>query len=108
MVSMAGLDLPTKALRYYISSALDVIIQLSRLSDGSRKVVSVQEVTGMEGEVVTMQEVFTFEQTGIDKNGKVKGRFRATGIRPKFAEKFAAMGIQIPNELFDATKVYEC
>lgn len=108
MVAMAGLDLPTKALRHYISSALDVIIQLSRLSDGSRKVVSVQEVSGMEGEVVTMQEVFTFEQTGVDKNGKVKGRFRATGIRPKFAEKFQAMGIQIPNELFDAGKVYEC
>lgn len=108
MVAMAGLDLPTKALRHYISSALDVIVQLSRLSDGSRKVMSVQEVSGMEGEVVTMQEVFTFEQTGVDKNGKVKGRFRATGIRPKFAEKFQSMGIQIPNELFDASKVYEC
>lgn len=108
MVAMAGLDLPTKALRHYISSALDVIVQLSRLSDGSRKVMSVQEVSGMEGEVVTMQEVFTFEQTGVDKNGKVKGRFRATGIRPKFAEKFQSMGIQIPNDLFDAAKVYEC
>ena len=108
MVSMAGLDLPSKALRYYISSALDVIVQLSRLSDGSRKVMSVQEVSGMEGDVVTMQEIFAYEQTGIDKNGKVKGRFRATGIRPKFAEKFQAMGIQIPNELFDAAKVYEC
>jgi pilus assembly protein CpaF len=62
----------------------------------------------MEGDVVTMQEIFKFEQTGMDQNGKVKGRFRATGIRPKFAEKFQAMGIQIPNELFDATKVYEC
>jgi len=108
MVAMAGFDLPSKALRYYISSALDVIVQLSRLSDGSRKVMSVQEVNGMEGDVVTMQEVFKFEQTGVDQNGKVKGRFRATGIRPKFAEKFQAMGIQIPNELFDSTKVYEC
>ena len=108
MVAMAGLDIPSKGLRYYISSALDVIVQLSRLSDGSRRVVSVQELSGMEGEVVTMQEVFTFEQTGVDQNGKVKGRFRATGIRPKFAEKFQAMGIQIPNELFDAAKVYEC
>jgi len=70
--------------------------------------MSVQEVTGMEGDIVTMQEIFTYEQTGIDKNGKVKGRFRATGIRPKFAEKFQAMGIQIPHELFDASKVYEC
>jgi len=108
MVAMAGFDLPSKALRHYISSALDVIVQLSRLSDGSRKVVSVQEVSGMEGDVVTMQEIFTFEQTGVDQNGKVKGRFRATGIRPKFAEKFQSMGIQIPNELFDAAKVYEC
>jgi pilus assembly protein CpaF len=70
--------------------------------------VSVQEVSGMEGDVVTMQEIFKFEQTGVDQNGKVNGRFRATGIRPKFAEKFQSMGIQIPNELFDATKVYEC
>jgi pilus assembly protein CpaF len=62
----------------------------------------------MEGEVVTMQEVFTYEQTSVDKNGKVKGRFRATGIRPKFVEKFQAMGIQIPTDLFDAAKVYEC
>ena len=108
MVAMAGFDLPSKALRHYISSALNVIVQLSRLSDGSRKVVSVQEVSGMEGDVVTMQEIFKFEQTGMDQNGKVKGRFRATGIRPKFAEKFQAMGIQIPSELFDATKVYEC
>jgi pilus assembly protein CpaF len=108
MVAMAGLDIPSKGLRYYISSALDVIVQLSRLSDGSRRVVSVQELSGMEGDVVTMQEVFKFEQTGVDQNGKVKGRFRATGIRPKFAEKFQAMGIQIPNELFDAAKVYEC
>ena len=108
MVAMAGFDLPSKALRHYISSALDVIVQLSRMSDGSRKVMSVQEVSGMEGDIVTMQEIFKFEQTGIDQNGKVKGRFRATGIRPKFAEKFQAMGIQIPNELFDAAKVYEC
>lgn len=108
MVAMAGFDLPSKALRYYISSALDVIVQLSRMSDGSRKVVSVQEVSGMEGDVVTMQEVFKFEQTGVDQNGKVKGRFRSTGIRPKFAEKFQAMGIHMPNELFDASKVYEC
>lgn len=108
MVAMAGFDLPSKALRHYISSALDVIVQLSRMSDGSRKVVSVQEVSGMEGEVVTMQEIFTFEQTGVDQQGKVKGRFRSTGIRPKFAEKFLAMGIQVPHELFDSTKVYEC
>lgn len=108
MVAMTGFDLPTKAMRNYISSALDVIVQLSRLSDGSRKVVSVQEISGMEGEVVTMQEIFTYEQTGVDQHGKVKGRFRATGIRPKFAQKFQAMGIHMPNDIFDACKVYEC
>ena len=108
MVAMTGFDLPTKALRHYISSALDVIVQLSRLSDGSRKVMSVQEVSGMEGEIVTMQEVFTYEQTGVDQQGKVKGRFRATGIRPKFAQKFQSMGIHMPNDIFDASKVYEC
>jgi len=108
MVAMTGFDLPSKALRHYISSALDVIVQLSRLSDGSRKVVSVQEVSGMEGEVVTMQEIFTYEQTAVDQHGKVKGRFRATGIRPKFAQKFQSMGIHVPNDIFDASKVYEC
>jgi len=108
MVAMTGFDLPSKALRHYISSALDVIVQLSRLSDGSRKVVSVQEVSGMEGEVVTMQEIFSYEQTGVDQHGKVKGRFRATGIRPKFAQKFQSMGIHMPNDIFDASKVYEC
>jgi len=108
MVAMTGFDLPSKALRHYISSALDVIVQLSRLSDGSRKVVSVQEVSGMEGEVVTMQEIFSYEQTGVDQHGKVKGRFRATGIRPKFAQKFQAMGIHMPNDIFDGSKVYEC
>jgi len=108
MVAMTGFDLPSKALRHYISSALDVIVQLSRLSDGSRKVVSVQEVSGMEGEIVTMQEIFAYEQTGVDQQGKVKGRFRATGIRPKFAQKFQAMGIHMPNDIFDGSKVYEC
>lgn len=108
MVAMTGFDLPSKALRHYISSALDVIVQLSRLSDGSRKVVSVQEVSGMEGEIVTMQEIFAYEQTGVDQHGKVKGRFRATGIRPKFAQKFQSMGIHMPNDIFDGSKVYEC
>lgn len=108
MVAMAGLDLPTKALRHYISSAVDVIIHLSRLADGSRKVMSVQEVLGMEGDVVTMQEVFNYQQTGIDKNGKVKGRFRATGVRPRFVEKFQSLGIDLSSALFDAERVYEC
>lgn len=108
LVAMAGLNLSTKALRNYISSALDVIIQLTRLSDGTRKMTSVQEITGMEGDVITLQEIFTFEQKGLDQQGCLKGRFRATGVRPKFMERFAARGVTIPPDLFDAGKVYEC
>jgi pilus assembly protein CpaF len=108
LVAMAGLNLSTKSLRNYISSALDVIIQLTRLSDGTRKMTSVQEITGMEGDVITLQEIFTFEQKGLDQQGKLKGRFRATGVRPKFMDRFAARGVSIPADLFDAGKVYEC
>ena len=108
LVAMAGLNLSNKALRHYISSALNVIIQLTRLSDGSRKVTGIQEVTGMEGEVVTTQEIFTFQQTGIDQNGRIKGRFKTTGVRPKFIERFHAYGIPISQDIFDASKVYEC
>lgn len=108
LVAMAGLNLSTKALRHYISSALNVVIQLTRLSDGSRKVTSIQEVTGMEGEVVTTQDIFTFQQTGIDQQGRIKGRFKASGVRPKFIERFQAYGIPLSDEVFNATKVYEC
>jgi pilus assembly protein CpaF len=108
MVAMAGLNLPTKALRHYVSSALDVMIQLTRLSDGSRKLTSVSEVTGMENETISIQEIFSFEQTGVDGQGRVKGRFKASGIRPKFAERFKALGITVPPELFDPQRVYEC
>ncbi len=108
LVAMAGLNLSNKALRHYISSALNVIIQLTRLSDGTRKVTGIQEVTGMEGEVVTTQEIFTFQQTGIDQNGRIKGRFKTTGVRPKFIERFHAYGIPISQDIFDASKVYEC
>jgi pilus assembly protein CpaF len=108
LVAMAGLNLSTKSLRNYISSALDVIIQLTRLADGTRKMTSVQEITGMEGDVITLQEIFTFEQKGLDQQGHVKGRFRATGVRPKFMDRFAARGVTIPLDLFDAGKVYEC
>lgn len=108
LVAMAGLNLSTKSLRNYISSALDVIIQLTRLADGTRKVTSVQEITGMEGDVITLQEIFTYEQKGLDQQGTLKGRFRATGVRPKFMERFAARGVTVPSDLFDAGKVYEC
>ena len=108
MVAMAGMNLPTKALRHYISSALDVVIQLNRMSDGGRKMTSLQEITGMEGDVITLQEIFVFEQTGLDQNGKVLGRFKATGIRPKFVERLQAKGVTLPPDIFDPTKVYQC
>lgn len=108
LVSMAGFNLAAKAMRHYVSSALDVIIQIARLSDGTRKLISLQEVVGMEGDLITLQELFTFQQTGLDENRKVKGRFKATGVRPKFAERLAAKGVALPPALFDPHKVYEC
>jgi len=107
LVAMSGLNIPALSVKRYISSALNVIIHLSRLVDGTRKVTSIQEVSGMEGETVTLQEIFYFEQTGVDSQGVVKGRFRARGVRPRFVEKFKAMGIQVPPTLFDSDKIYE-
>ena len=107
IVAMAGLNIPSESMRRYISSAIDIIIHLARLVDGSRKVMSFQEITGMEGDVITLQEIFSFEQTGIDGNGMVKGRFSARGIRPKFIERFKALDIPIAYDFFDSQKVYE-
>jgi pilus assembly protein CpaF len=100
MVAMSGLDLPKAAVRSQICSAIDVVVQQQRLIDGSRRVTSVQEVVGMEGEVVTMQEIFKLERRGIDENGKVIGELVATGIRPKFVEKLGVEGIELPEEIF--------
>ncbi|HSF68293.1 MAG TPA: CpaF family protein [Nitrospiraceae bacterium] len=108
LVSMAGFNLATKAMRHYVSSALDVIVQIARLSDGTRKLISLQEVVGMEGDLITLQELFIFQQTGLDENRKVKGRFKATGVRPKFAERLTAKGVALSPELFSPQKVYEC
>ncbi len=102
MVSMANLDIPTRAIRNQIASALDVVVQIKRFADGVRRVVSVQEITGMEGEVVTMQEIFRFKQEHIDNDGRVIGRFEATGVRPHFYETFLANGLDAP-ELFATT-----
>jgi pilus assembly protein CpaF len=107
IVSMAGLNIPNEAVRKYISSAIHVLIQQSRLVDGTRKVVSVHEIVGMEGNVVTMQEIFSFEQAGIDERGMVRGRFVARGIMPRFIEKFKTMNIPVPYELFDENNVME-
>ncbi|HNJ92215.1 MAG TPA: CpaF family protein, partial [Nitrosomonas sp.] len=107
MVSMAGLNLPTKAVRHQISSAIVVVIQVSRLSDGKRKLINIQEITGMEGDVITMQEIYTFQQTGVAADGTVQGHFRATGIRPKFAERLKIYGTALREDLFDPTRRYE-
>lgn len=100
MVLMAGMDLPVRAIREQISSALDVIVQQSRLRDGSRKITHITEVLGMEGDVIVLQDIFRFEQTGMDKHGKVQGYFRATGIRPHFTEKLISSGQVLPDHLF--------
>jgi len=99
MCLMAGVDLPARAIREQIASALDLIIQISRLKDGSRKITNITEVQGMEGETIVLQDVFVFEQTGY-VDGKVQGRLRPTGIRPKFSEKFEAAGIKLPQNTF--------
>ncbi|HEX7372917.1 MAG TPA: ATPase, T2SS/T4P/T4SS family, partial [Thermodesulfobacteriota bacterium] len=107
LVALTGLSIPPNFIKRYVSSALNIIIHLNRMMDGSRKVVSFQEITGMEGDTITLQEIFSFEQTGIDAEGHVKGKFSAKGIRPKFIEKFRALGISVPRDLFDPGKVYE-
>jgi pilus assembly protein CpaF len=100
MISMAGLRLSDKAMRQQITSAINLVIQVSRLSDGSRKITSVSEITGMEGEVISMQDIYVFQRTGVGENGAVLGRFRATGIRPRFSERLQLYGHHLSSELF--------
>jgi pilus assembly protein CpaF len=107
MVAMGNFDIPTQFMRKYIASAIDVVIQLSRLTDGTRKLMSVQEITGMEGDMITMQEIFSFKQTTIDSEGKVKGNFRFHGVRPRFMDRFKSAGIEVPNNLFDPSNFLE-
>jgi pilus assembly protein CpaF len=101
MVAMTGLDIPPRAVRNQIASAVDVVIQLERLSDGKRRLTSLQEITGMEGDVVTMQEIFHFERQGVDKDGQVLGELVPTGIRPHFARRLKLAGIELPTHLFE-------
>lgn len=103
MVLMAGMDLPVKAIREQIASAVDVVVQQARLRDGSRRITHVTEVQGMEGDIITLQDIFIFEQSGKDENGKIIGRLKATGIRPKFMDKLSSNGINLPNEIFWAS-----
>jgi pilus assembly protein CpaF len=106
MVAMANLSLPEKAVRQQISSAINVVIQVSRLSDGTRKVTQIAEIVGMEGDVITMQDIFTFDRKGIGEDGKVLGSFKPTGIRPRFAERLATYGVSLGSTLFqDPTKM---
>jgi len=101
LMQMSGISLPDKAMREQIASAIDVIVQVSRLSDGRRKILSVSEITGMEGNVVTMQDVFSFKRTGVGENGQVLGTFGSTGIRPRFLEKLRLSGVELPPSTFD-------
>jgi pilus assembly protein CpaF len=101
MIGMAGLDVSPRSMRSQIASAIDVVIQLRRFADGTRRVVSVQEIEGMEGEIITMQEIVRYDQTGLQPDGRIVGRFGWTGIRPRFFEQFRAQGISIPSALVD-------
>ena len=101
MIAMAGVDLPAKAARAQVASAIGVIVQANRLSDGTRKLTSIQEITGMEGETVTLQEIFLFHQSGVGDKGEVQGHFTATGIRPRFGDRLVSRGIALPSTLFE-------
>ena len=102
MFSMANLNLPERAMRQQIASAIHAVVQIARLTDGTRKVMTISEVTGMEGEVIAMQEIFVFERKAIDESGKVRGEFRATGIRPRFADRLAIAGCRLRPALFES------
>ena len=101
MVSMGAINLPERAMRQQIASAIQVVVQQSRMSDGTRKVTSVSEITGMEGDVITMQEIYLFEKLGVTQDGKVIGRFKATGVRPKVCERLKTSGVHLPPDMFE-------
>jgi pilus assembly protein CpaF len=103
MAMMANLNLPEKAVRKQIASAVTLVLQVSRFNDGTRRLTHISEITGMEDDVVSMQDVFLFEKRGVSPDGRTLGAFTATGIRPKFAEKLAASGINLPANLFEQT-----
>jgi pilus assembly protein CpaF len=101
MVAMANLNIPDRAVRQQIASAVNLLVQVSRMSDGTRKVTAISEITGMEQDVITMQDIFLFERTGLSREGRVVGRFRATGVRPKCAERLTTMGLHLPVDMFE-------
>jgi len=102
MLSMANLNLPERAMRQQIASAIHGVVQVSRLADGTRKVITISEIVGMEGDMITMQDIFVFERQGIDESGKVRGQFRASGILPQFAERLATAGCRLRPALFES------
>jgi pilus assembly protein CpaF len=101
MIQMTGMRLSEKAMRSQIASAINLVIQAARLSDGTRRITSISEITGMEGDIITMQEIFQFERRGMDKDGHVVGHFKATGVRPRFAERLKQYGMQLPRVFFE-------
>ena len=101
MIQMTGMRLSDRAMRQQVASAINLVVQVARLSDGGRRVTSISEITGMEGETITMQEIFMYERTGVEKDGTVIGRFRPTGIRPRFAERLKSCGLQLPRVFFE-------
>jgi pilus assembly protein CpaF len=101
MVAMANLNIPDRAVRQHIASAVNLLIQINRMADGTRRVTAVSELTGMEGDVVTMQDIFVFERTGLSRDGRIAGRFRATGIRPKCSPQIQSSGFPLPMEMFE-------
>ncbi|PZX38087.1 pilus assembly protein CpaF [Roseinatronobacter thiooxidans] len=105
MVAMAGIDMPLRAVRSQIGSAVNLIVQVSRLQDGSRRMMSITEITGMEGEIITMQEIFRFERTGLEPNGKILGHFTGTGLRSAFADRFKRWGYDLPSSIYDEIQV---
>lgn len=104
MLAMGGLNLPSKVARAQIASAINVVIQTNRLTDGKRKLISISEITGMEGDMITMQDIFTFRQTGVDAQGAVLGCFQASGVRPRFMDRLKARGLTLPESLFDPSR----
>ncbi|MCO5101072.1 MAG: CpaF family protein [Burkholderiaceae bacterium] len=107
MLGMAGMSLSQKAMRQQIASALTAVVQVGRLSDGKRKVLSLSEITGLEGDVLTMQDIFVFRQTGVQADGQVAGRFHATGVRPKFLDRLAVRGVGLADDLFDPGRIFD-
>jgi pilus assembly protein CpaF len=105
MVAMANLNIPDRAIRQQVASAIEIVVQIARLSDGTRKVTAISEITGMERDMITMQDLFVFEKSGLDDEARVRGQFRATGIRPKCSERIAACGIHLPPQMFEHSKL---